>query len=359
MDNFDAAIKQVKQEIDSTQKRQQESGAAFETASRKIDKIGIDLDIENATLEEVHRQQEVMNANIAELIIDLDDVTSSFGAQFNEMRDKTSWESFVGWFSKAKSDSLRSDRIRTTDISDKLNDLISKSNVIITILQEQLGVLESQQVTISKNLEGVLEERVKVVNELEALRQELTDMDPEIIRLENAISVESDAAKRTELEQELQVLNERHNELVKQEQVKLALSQTLEKYIKMSQTFVDSLQNQVATQMVLVDKLQTDTKQRVVLYDGLAKSLKTAQQQDVAHQINEIGSAVDDEAQTTMAHIGAATNARLADMLEAHEDNMAYAQQVQEEKAKADERFARRFAEIVKKHDQGIYGAKA
>ena len=41
--------------------------------------------------------------------------------------------------------------------------------------------------------------------------------------------------------------------------------------------------------MVLINKLQTDTKQRVVLYDALTKSLKTAQQQDVAHRINEIG----------------------------------------------------------------------
>jgi len=41
--------------------------------------------------------------------------------------------------------------------------------------------------------------------------------------------------------------------------------------------------------MLLINKLQTDTKQRVVLYDALTKSLKTAQQQDVAHRINEIG----------------------------------------------------------------------
>ena len=53
--------------------------------------------------------------------------------------------------------------------------------------------------------------------------------------------------------------------------------------------------------MVLINKLQTDTKQRVVLYDALTKSLKTAQQQDVAHRINEIGVKTDQEAQTAMA----------------------------------------------------------
>jgi type II secretory pathway component HofQ len=108
--------------------------------------------------------------------------------------------------------------------------------------------------------------------------------------------------------------------------------------------------------MVLINKLQTDTKQRVVLYDALSKSLKTAQQQDVAHRINEIGVETDKEAQAAMAAIASATNDRMADMLEAHEGHMVYAREVLEAKAKADERFARRFAAIVEKHDKNLYG---
>ncbi|MEL7261087.1 MAG: hypothetical protein AAGK69_06900, partial [Pseudomonadota bacterium] len=59
---------------------------------------------------------------------------------------------------------------------------------------------------------------------------------------------------------------------------------------------------------------------------------------------------------TAMAGIGAATNQRMADMLEAHEDQMVFARDVLEQKAKADERFARRFADIVEKHDANAYG---
>ena len=148
----------------------------------------------------------------------------------------------------------------------------------------------------------------------------------------------------------------RYNALVQDEQVKLAKSQTLERYIEKGKTWVDSLQNQAATQMVLINKLATDTQQRVVLYDALTKSLKTAQQQDVAHRINEIGVQTDKEAQTAMAGIGAATNARMAEMLEAHEDHMVFARKVLEQKAKADERFMRRFQAIVEKHDKNLYG---
>ena len=103
---------------------------------------------------------------------------------------------------------------------------------------------------------------------------------------------------------------------MRQERIKMVKSQTLERYIEKDRTWVDSLQNQAATQMVLINKLQTDTRQRVVLYDALSKSLKTAQQQDVAHRINEIGVKTDQEAQSAMAGIGAATNQRMAEMME-------------------------------------------
>ena len=357
--NVDTAVQEIQAEVKKHQKNQAKFAETLDVAGKTIDKLGIDLDIENANFEQVHGQQEALNASIAELIIELDEVTASFGQEFDRMREKTGWESFVGIFSSAKSDSMREARIRHTEVDSKLNDLIAKSNIIITLLQGQLAELNGQEGKVKTNLETVLEERVRVVAELEDVRKQLTDMDPAIIKLENEISMAKTPTDRTKLEKELQKLNETHNALVKDEQVKLALSQTLEKYIKLGQTFVDSLQNQVATQLVLIDKLQTDTKQRVVLYDALSKSLKTAQQQDIAHRINEIGSAVDHEAQATMAHIGSATNQHLADMLEAHADNMTAAKEIQAQKLKADERFMRRFAKVMEEHDRGTYEAQA
>jgi len=250
----------------------------------------------------------------------------------------------------------REERMRQSSVDDKLQDLIGKSDTIVTLLEGQLEMLNEQKTSVETNLTGTLEEREVTVGELEATRAEIQGMDPEIITLENKISVEQDAAARTKLETELAALNTRYNELVQQEQVKLAKSQTLERYIEKGKTWIDSLQNQAATQMVLINKLQTDTKQRVVLYDALSKSLKTAQQQDVAHRINEIGVKTDQEAQTAMAAIASATNSRMADMLEAHEDHMVFAREVLEQKAKADERFIRRFQKIVEKHDSNLYG---
>ncbi|WP_425044804.1 hypothetical protein [Primorskyibacter sp. S87] len=353
---FEKMIRETQERVRESQSQIESLTGRIESARAKIESGEADIDIENATLEDVHAHTAVMNANIAELIMGLDDVTSAFSKDFDEMRSKTGWESFVGIFSKGKSESLRQERMRTANIDDKLQDLIAKSDVIVKLLEGQLAVLEEQRDKVETNLTATLDDREATVGALETVRAEILAMDPRIIELENKISVEQDAAARTKLETELADLNKAYNAKVQDEQVKLAKSQTLERYIEKGKSWVDSLQNQAATQMVLINKLQTDTQQRVVLYDALTKSLKTAQQQDVAHRINEIGVQTDQEAQTAMAAIGTATNQKMADMLEAHEDHMVFARDVLEKKAKADERFARRFAEIVEKHDKNLYG---
>ena len=178
------------------------------------------------------------------------------------------------------------------------------------------------------------------------MRAEILAMDPKIIELENRISVEQDAAARTKLETELAALNTRYNELVQARageagQVARRWSATSRR----ARPGSTSLQNQAATQMVLINKLQTDTKQRVVLYDALSKSLKTAQQQDVAHRINEIGVKTDQEAQTAMAAIGVGHQQPDGRHAGGARGSHGLRPRGAGAKAKADERFARRFAE--------------
>ena len=354
MASLDQQIIDSQKQVAVTQEKLTQLGARFDQVARSDSPVA-QLDIANATLDDVHKHTAQMNANIAELIMGLDDVTAGFSRDFEQMRSKTGWESFVGIFARGKSEAMRQERLRHASIDDKLQDLISKSDVITRLLQDQLTLLQDQQVKVEGNLSQTLVDREDAVATLESLREQIKAMDPRLIELENRIASTTDPSDRTKLETELANANKDHNALVQDEQVALAKSQTLERYIEAGKTWVDSLQNQAATQMVLINKLQTDTRQRVVLYDALTKSLKTAQQQDVAHRINEIGVKTDQEAQAAMAGIGAATNDRMADMLEAHGDHMVFARKVLEEKAKADERFARRFSEIVEKHDKNLY----
>jgi hypothetical protein len=134
----------------------------IEQARTKLDQ-GVQLDVENATLEDVSKHTDLMNANIAELIMGLDDVTAGFSAEFAEMRSKTGMETFIGIFSSAKAESMRQERMRAATIDDKLQDLIAKSDVIVKLLQGQLDLLNVQKTRVEGNLASTLTEREETV----------------------------------------------------------------------------------------------------------------------------------------------------------------------------------------------------
>ena len=142
MSDFDARIRESQEQVAQTQEKISRITTRLEAARSAAESgAAADFDIENATLEDVRAHTDAMNANIAELIMGLDDVTAGFSKDFDEMRNKTGWEKFVGLFAPAKSEAMRQERLRTASIDDKLQDLIGKSDVIVSLLQNQLDEL--------------------------------------------------------------------------------------------------------------------------------------------------------------------------------------------------------------------------
>lgn len=89
MANFETQIEQSKREVAKAQAKMSELSTRIETARTKLDKgQDITIDIENASLDEVHAHSALMNANIAEMILGLDDVTAGFSKEFDAMRSK-------------------------------------------------------------------------------------------------------------------------------------------------------------------------------------------------------------------------------------------------------------------------------
>ena len=97
LQNFDAEIAKTKQVVEEMRSKIEQSGTVLDKIARTDDKIGAsDFDIENARIEDVLKQQKVMEGNIADLIIGLEDATNVFGTEFESMKSFTGWESFIG-----------------------------------------------------------------------------------------------------------------------------------------------------------------------------------------------------------------------------------------------------------------------
>ncbi|MBX9451935.1 hypothetical protein [Neoaquamicrobium sediminum] len=356
LQNFDAEIAKTKRVVEDMRSKIEQSGVVLEKFAQTDQKIGAsDFDIENARIQDVLNQQKVMEGNIADLIIGLEDATNVFGAEFESMKSYTGWESFIGIFSNQRKQRMRTERVRNMSLAGNLQELLAKSDTIVGILTEQKNILDQRYATSEKSLGEVIERRKATIDNLTATQKRIEELNPALLDVENRIAASTSQTERTELEAERSKLATEYNQAQAKEQELLAESQTLERYTSMFQTFVDSLNNQIAAQNTLINKLTIDTEQRIVLYKALEDSLKTAAQQEVAHRINTLGSQVDNTAEETMAGIGAAAQRHIGDLLELHEKNMVTTADIQRRKKLADDAFARRFDDVLKKHNSADY----
>lgn len=356
LQNFDAEIAKTKQVMEEMRSKIEQSGTVLDTLAKADRTIGdADFDIENARIEDVLRQQKTMEANIADLIIGLEDATNVFGAEFESMKNYTGWEKLVGIFSRQRQQRMRSERVRNMSLAGNLQELLAKSDTIVGILKAQKAILDQRYKTSEASLAQVIERRKATIENLTGVQKRIEELNPLLLDIENKIASSTNQNERTRLEGERSKMATEYNEMQAKEQELLAESQTLERYTSMFQTFVDSLNNQIAAQNTLINKLTIDTEQRIVLYKALEDSLKTAAQQDVAHKINTLGSQVDTTAEETMAGIGAAAQKHIGDLLELHEKNMVATADIQRRKKLADEAFAHRFEEVLRKHNAADY----
>ena len=356
LQSFDSEIEKTRTMVNEVRGKMEQSSVVLDQFAKADTKLGdVNFDIENARIEDVIKQQKVMEANIADLIIGLEDATNVFGAEFESMKSYTGYEKFIGIFSKQKAQRMRTDRVRNMSLAGNLQELLAKSDSIVGILKDQRAVLDQRYKSSEASLIQVIERRKMTIASLETTQKRIDELNPMLLDIENRIAASTDQSARTELEGERSTLATEYNQAQAKEQELLAESQTLERYTSMFQTFVDSLNNQIAAQNTLINKLTIDTEQRIVLYKALEDSLKTAAQQDVAHKINTLGSQVDTAAEETMAGVGAAAQKHIGDLLELHEKNMLATQDIQRRKKLADEAFARRFQAVLDKHNAANY----
>jgi len=357
--SFEEQLKQTAEKVESIQKSRENVFSKIQEAEAKLDNDSdqalSDLDFAKSSLDSVQVEATELDANIATLINALDDITSEIGSDFSVMRDKTGWEKFAGVFSSKYSDSIRIDRIRNSSISEKLNDIIIKSNAIEKILVDQLVILKDEYENVKTALDTTLQERVGTTKSLDEVRESLAKIHPTLENLYNRIQESTDSTVRTELEKEMQTFENQRQELENEEQTLLSQSQEYERYIEIGKGYVESIHKQISTQNVLINKLRTDTEKRAVYYQATGHSIKTAEQQNIGHKINELAVDTDEKAFQIVNGIGHAANNKMIEMLESQEVHMARLAEVHKKSRMANDIFARRFEKVIEKHEGATY----
>ena len=138
LQNFDAEIEQTRAVVKDMQSKIEQSSQVLDKFAESDMKIGdAEFDIENARIQDVLKQQKVMEGNMADLIIGLEDATNVFGAEFESMKSYSGMEKFIGLFSKQRMQRMRSERVRNMSLAGNLQELLTKSDTIVGILKDQ------------------------------------------------------------------------------------------------------------------------------------------------------------------------------------------------------------------------------
>lgn len=346
-----AKFSAIEEDIVSLGRQIQKDSAKAEKVDRLAKLLGqqklseISLDMDDQDFDAVRAADASVTENIAMLIHGLDAITQSFSSDFEGMTQETVSEKFIGIFSSKKREAMKADRVRNASIDKSLDELIRKSDTIGTILNKQLNVLTERQARVLEGQQNVNaqyeeteKEREVLVGELDALQAE-----NESLRAKAGETVGPELAR---LETQIAEIANKLNEARETLQTKTTLQQSLDAFRRQYANYAESLAKQIAAQKTMIEKLKLDTEQRSILYKTLTESIKAAQQQELAHQINETGQATDNMADTLMTQIGASAQNRVISMMESYKDYQAKLKEKEAQRGMADQKFAQRFSKV-------------
>ncbi len=307
----------------------------------------VKLDMDDQEFDAVRAADLAVTENIAKLIHGLDEITQSFSSDFTGMSKETTSEKFIGLFSRKKSEAMKADRVRSASIDTSLNELIRKSDTIGRILNTQLNILSERNDKVIEGQKVVNAGYEETAQKIADLEQVLTALDIEhtdVLARASETSGPELAALETKVAEIANKLNAAREEL----QTQTALQQSLSGYRQQFANYAESLAKQIAAQKTMIEKLKLDTEQRSILYKTLTESIKAAQQQELAHQIDETGRATDNMADTMMTQIGASSQNRIMTMLERHKDFERQMQEKRGQREAANAKFAARFTDVLR-----------
>jgi hypothetical protein len=284
------------------------------------------LDVETAHLRDVIDSKQKLQETVGTLIAGYDSLTNALGGEIDSMKEMTLWENVVGVFSSRAARDMRERRVQGADIDTQLQDLVSQTQAIGSLLETHFGTLSQEYDTVLGMLESQQQGLKTSTQSYEAADKDLDTLN-------------------------LQISEQRRN-------TALSNAQTHEVFIENHKIALDSLMRQKAAQRILIDKLRISTENRIIQYAATLESLKTAAQQESAHAINEIGTEVDEATARTMAAIGTAADRSIIEMLERHGPEVQRRRAQQADVARADAEFARRFAEVAKQFLEEHYESK-
>lgn len=259
---------------------------------------------------------------------------------------------------EAKSEARRRARQRllSADMEASLQDFMLKVEKTIQIMEHRMHEIDLQLKAVSAQKEKAFQIKEKAARALEQLDQELNDQEAELRREEELLeSIEANTEEHAAQTKKISDLRAAVETIRGKRNTAFVLHQSKDK-------FASELEIHEKTQMKLRDNqrmwitsLRSDTEERVVTFRSRLEAMKAASDQDIAKNLDDLGTEADLRNAEYMATVGAASDRLRMEKIEKHPQRIAAIAAVAAAQAEAVQQIRVREQAAIE-HFKQLYG---
>jgi hypothetical protein len=223
----------------------------------------------------------------------------------------------------------------------------------VSIMENRMGEIDRQLKAVALRKAEAFDVKQQSAEALEKLDVQLTQSEEELRREEEVLTTllngTSEHAQQTE---KVSNLRARVEELRGKRNTAFVLFQSKEKFAAELEIHEKTQMKLRDNQRMWITSLRSDTEERIVTFRSRLEAMKAMADQDVAKQLDDLGSAVDQANAEYMAMAGSASDRVRMDKIEAHPERVAAIAKVQAHQAEAIQQIRLREREAIEKFKQ-------
>ena len=247
-------------------------------------------------------------------------------------------------------------RLLQADIDSSLQDFMVKVEGTIRIMERRMGEIETQLQTVTARKQRAFEVKEEAARALATLDEDLNQHEADLQREEEVLAtIESGTEAHAAQSRKISELRAQVEETRGKRNTAFVLHQSKDK-------FATELEIHERTQLKLRDNqrmwitsLRSDTEERVVTFRSRLEAMKAASDQDVAKNLDDLGSEADLRNAEYMARVGAASDKLRMEKIEKHPERIQKIAEVAAAQAEAVQQIRVREQAAIE-HFKELYG---
>lgn len=241
-------------------------------------------------------------------------------------------------------------RLMSADMEQSLQDFMHRVSRTISIMEHRMKEIDRQLQAVATRKAAAFEIKQGAAQALEKLDAELNEKEAELRREEEIIqTLVNGTREHAEQTQKVSNLRAAVEELRGRRNTAFVLFQSKEKFAAELEIHEKTQMKLRDNQRMWITSLRSDTEERVTTFRSRLEAMKAMADQDVAKQLDDLGSAVDQSNAEYMAMAGAASDRVRMAKIEQHPERVARIAQVQAHQAEAIQQIRMREAEAIER----------